>query len=58
MQGDADYHAVLGSQALDRTSKTRDALKRAEDIAYAQARALLALARAVDRLAKAIEEPA
>jgi hypothetical protein len=56
MQDDVDFHAVLGSQALERTFRADDASKRAEDIARAQAHALLAVARAVDRLAKAIEE--
>jgi hypothetical protein len=56
MQDDVDFHAVLGTQALERTFKADDASKRAEDIARAQVHALLAVARAVDRLAKAIEE--
>jgi hypothetical protein len=52
---DTDYYEALANQRLDRSVHDDDRTSRAEDVARGQVYALLALASAVDRLARATE---
>ena len=52
---DAEHYQDLADQDLDRAMRTNDPSRVAQETARAQINALLAIASAVDRLAKAIE---